>query len=68
MDPNTQESATSQGSEAASRDFGALQGAPDDSSDDGQLWPLGPLADVVHDDPGSDPYNRTGRFARPIFK
>lgn len=67
MDPTTQESATSQGSEAA-RDFGALQGAPDDSSDDGQLWPLGPLADVVHDDPGSDPYNRTGRFARPIFK
>jgi hypothetical protein len=28
-------------------------------------WAPGTLPELVHDDPGSDPYNRTGRFVRP---
>ena len=46
----------------------AVEPASEKSFDLGaeQYWPDGPLA-AIGEQPGSGPYNSTGRFARPIL-
>lgn len=60
MDPNDDVARAGVSAEAA--------GVPEDCpAAAGEPWTLGPPAGATRDDPGSDPYNCTGRFTRPIF-